>query len=45
MIKEVLREARKGILARVRGNQQAEVVKDSGQKLPKVPPKDCESVH
>ena len=26
-------------------NQQAEVAKDSGRKLPKVPPKDCESVH
>ena len=24
---------------------QAEVVNDSGRKLPKVPPKDCKSVH
>ena len=24
---------------------QAEVVNDSGRKLPKVPPKDCEGVH
>ena len=39
-------------MARVRSNGkcirrliQAKVVNDSGRELPKVPPKDCESVH